>query len=75
MRGVRKGMQWGGGGAGAGGAEGIAMGAADARIAERNEIGMEHARGLGNGSMEIGEETNLHKDGGEHTSKLSRRWK
>jgi hypothetical protein len=57
------------GGAGARGAEGIAKGAADARVAERNESGVEQARGLGEGSMEIGLETNLHRDGGEHASK------
>jgi hypothetical protein len=36
------------------GAEGIAKGVANARVVERNEIGAEHARGLGKGSMEIG---------------------
>jgi hypothetical protein len=36
------------------GTEGIAKGAAHARVVERNEIGVEHARGLGEGSMEIG---------------------
>jgi hypothetical protein len=59
------------GGAGARGAEGIAKGAADARVAERNEYGVENSRGLGEGSMEIGHETNLHRDGGEHASKPS----
>jgi hypothetical protein len=60
-----------GGGAGARGTERIAKGAADARIAERNESGVEHAHRLGEGSMEIGQETNLHRDGGEHASKPS----
>jgi hypothetical protein len=64
-----EGMRW--GGAAARGAEGIAKGAADARVAERNESGVEQARGLGEGSMEIGLETNLHRDGGEHASKPS----
>jgi hypothetical protein len=45
-------MRW--GGAGPRGAEGIAKGVANARVVERNEIGAEHARGLGKGSMEIG---------------------
>jgi hypothetical protein len=45
-------MRW--GGAGPRGAEGIAKGVANARVVERNEIGVEHARGLGEGSMEIG---------------------
>jgi hypothetical protein len=83
MRGVRRGMRLGGGGGGAfgkggggiakgaAGAEGSAKGAADARVVERNEIGVEHAHGLGEGSMEIGQETNLHRDGGEHASKPS----
>jgi hypothetical protein len=59
------------GGPGARGTEGIAKEAADARVAERNESGVEHARGLGEGSMEIGHETNLHRDGSEHASKPS----
>jgi hypothetical protein len=46
-------------------------GAADVRVVERNEIGVEHARGLGEGSKEIGQETNLHRDGGKHASKPS----
>jgi hypothetical protein len=53
------------------GAEGIAMGAVDARVAEGNAIGGELARGIGNGSMEIREETNLHEDGRKHASKPS----
>jgi hypothetical protein len=61
-------MRWGGQLRGAGG---IAKGAADARVAEGNESRPEHARALGEGNMEIGQETNLHKDGGEHASKHS----
>jgi hypothetical protein len=59
------------GGAGARGAKGIAMGVADARVAEGNAIREELACGIGDGSVEIGEETNLHKDGREHASKPS----
>jgi hypothetical protein len=55
----------------AGGAEGNVMGATDARIAEGNAIGGELAHWLGDGSMEIEEEMNLHKDGRKHASKPS----
>jgi hypothetical protein len=42
------------GGTTARGTAGIVKGAADVRVAERNEFGVEHARRLGEGSMEIG---------------------
>jgi hypothetical protein len=48
--------------------EGNAIGGTDARGAEGNAIGGELASGLGNGNMQNGEESTLHKGGREHTS-------
>jgi hypothetical protein len=53
MRGVQRGMRWGG----------------QVRGAWRGtRFGGELARGLGDGNMQIGEESNLHKDGHEYAS-------